>query len=230
MPYLPRPATISGRPPVSPCPCRVAELLRPLQAQRLTRRHGQPRSGRGEGAVASVRFVGRCTTSWCSARTSAMGTPQSAAAACSSMVRRRRRNGASARRVAHAARAVGVLVAVVDLVAGRLPDPHALPIGFQLVGNHHRQAGAHALAHFLAVAGDREPCRLSAIATKTSGLSTQPFGIESAPYFCSSAAKASRGRPTASTRLAAESVPRNVRRLTLMTSLMSCLPESRRLA
>jgi hypothetical protein len=57
--------------------------------------------------------------------------------------------------VAHAARAVGVLVAVARFVALRLAHAHAFPIGFELVGDHHRQAGAHALSHLLAVAGDR---------------------------------------------------------------------------
>ena len=56
--------------------------------------------------------------------------------------------------VAHAARAVGVLVAVFLLVARRLHDAHARPVGLHLVGDDHRQAGAHAGAHLGAVRDD----------------------------------------------------------------------------
>ena len=58
--------------------------------------------------------------------------------------------------VARAARAVGVLVAVALLVAGRLHHAHALPVGFELVGDDHRHAGANALAHLGAVADDAD--------------------------------------------------------------------------
>ena len=57
--------------------------------------------------------------------------------------------------MAHAARAIGVLVAITRLVTRRLPDLDQGPVGFQFVGHHHAQAGTHALAHFRAVAGDR---------------------------------------------------------------------------
>ena len=51
--------------------------------------------------------------------------------------------------VAHAARAVGILVAVGLLVARRLDHAHARPIGIKLVGDDHRQAGARgAVTHF----------------------------------------------------------------------------------
>jgi hypothetical protein len=56
--------------------------------------------------------------------------------------------------VTRAARAVGVLVAVALLVAGCLHYAHLAPVGFQLVGNDHRHAGANALAHLRAVAYD----------------------------------------------------------------------------
>ena len=56
--------------------------------------------------------------------------------------------------VAHAARSVGVLVAVFLLVARRLGDAHARPVGLHLVGDHHRQAGPHAGAHLGAVGDD----------------------------------------------------------------------------
>ncbi len=57
--------------------------------------------------------------------------------------------------MAHAARPVCVLVAEPGLIPGRLPDLHVVPVGFQLVGDNHRQTCAHALSHLLAVAGDR---------------------------------------------------------------------------
>ena len=55
--------------------------------------------------------------------------------------------------VAHAARAVRVLVAVAH-VAVALHDPHAAPVGAQLLGEHHRQRAADALAHLRAAAHD----------------------------------------------------------------------------
>ncbi len=56
--------------------------------------------------------------------------------------------------MAQAARAVGVLVAVFLLVAGRLLDMDAGPVGLELVGHHHRQAGARAGAHLGAMIDD----------------------------------------------------------------------------
>ena len=56
--------------------------------------------------------------------------------------------------MAQAARAVGVLIAVFLLVTRRLHDAHARPIGFQLVGDDHRQAGARAGAHLRANSDD----------------------------------------------------------------------------
>ena len=79
-----------------------------------------------------------------------------------------RRGAAVAHRldpVAHAARAVGVLVAVGTLVTRRLHHAHACPVGLQLVGEDHRKRGAcRAVAHLgagrddahRAVAGDRD--------------------------------------------------------------------------
>jgi len=49
--------------------------------------------------------------------------------------------------MARAARTVGVLVAEALLVAGRLHDPHPLPVGFEFIGHDHRHAGADALPH-----------------------------------------------------------------------------------
>ncbi len=53
-----------------------------------------------------------------------------------------------------AARAVGILVAVLDLVAGRLLDADARPVRFHFLGDDQRQAGPHAGSHFGAVADD----------------------------------------------------------------------------
>src|SRR5215467_11783841 len=56
----------------------------------------------------------------------------------------------------------------------------------------------------------------SPIATKTSGSSTQPWGIPSAPYFGGSAARASDGKPAARTKPPSAVTPwRKRRRLTL---------------
>ncbi|MNN02328.1 hypothetical protein D3C81_1149850 [compost metagenome] len=52
----------------------------------------------------------------------------------------------------HAARAVGVLVAEAHFIAGGLLHLDHRPVGFQFIGHHHGQAGAHALAHLRAVA------------------------------------------------------------------------------
>ncbi len=57
--------------------------------------------------------------------------------------------------LAHAARAVGVLAAVAVLVAERLLDLHARPVGLELVGDDHGEAGAHALTHLGAIAQQR---------------------------------------------------------------------------
>src|SRR5207247_9477889 len=55
--------------------------------------------------------------------------------------------------VTDAARAVGVLIAVL-LVADRLFDLDSAPVRLQLVGEDHRNAGAHALAHLRAMGDD----------------------------------------------------------------------------
>ena len=56
--------------------------------------------------------------------------------------------------VAHAARAVGVLVAVGALVAWRLHDAHARPVGVELVGDDHRQGSARGTVTHLGAMGD----------------------------------------------------------------------------
>ena len=52
------------------------------------------------------------------------------------------------------ARAIRVLVAVLELVAFGLLDVDLRPIGFEFVGDDDRPAGPHALPHLGAVAGD----------------------------------------------------------------------------
>jgi hypothetical protein len=56
--------------------------------------------------------------------------------------------------VTQAARPVGILIAVFLLVARRLHNAYARPIGAQLVGDDHRQAGARAGAHLRANSDD----------------------------------------------------------------------------
>ena len=58
--------------------------------------------------------------------------------------------------VSRAARAVGVLVAELLLVTGRLRDTDALPVGLELVGDDHRHARPDALAHLGPMADDRD--------------------------------------------------------------------------
>ena len=57
--------------------------------------------------------------------------------------------------VPRAARSVGILVAELGLVAMRLLDPNARPVGFHLFGDDHRQAGADTGSHLGAVRDDR---------------------------------------------------------------------------
>ena len=54
--------------------------------------------------------------------------------------------------VTQAARTIRILVAEALLVAPSLGDANPRPIGLEFVGHHHGDGGAHALAHFGAVA------------------------------------------------------------------------------
>ncbi len=135
----------------------VAELRGRLQDQRLARRHGQAGCRDSELPVAELALRRRVHDLVVKRSHFGDGDPP---ARGRGLLQHGPRGGAAAahrfEEVAHAARAVGVLVAESGLIPRRLPDLHVVPVGFQLVGNHHRQAGAHALAHFLAVAGDRD--------------------------------------------------------------------------
>src|SRR6185295_13472825 len=58
--------------------------------------------------------------------------------------------------VPRAARSVGILVAELDLVAVRLLDANARPVGLHFFSNDHWQAGADAGSHLGAVRDDRD--------------------------------------------------------------------------
>jgi hypothetical protein len=133
----------------------VAEILRVLQPQRRSLRHRLRGCIRRQVAIAQPPparlvhdlVVGRAD----------LGDRHLPA-------RRRRRFQHHAGRGAHlahrdqvmpgAAGAVGVLVAVFLLVARGLLDVHPRPIGLHLVGDDHRQAGAHARPHLRPVRDD----------------------------------------------------------------------------
>ncbi|MNO87264.1 hypothetical protein D3C76_786830 [compost metagenome] len=57
--------------------------------------------------------------------------------------------------VAHAARTVGILIAVTHLVARRLLHLDPRPIGFQFIGHHSPQTRPDPLAHFRTVTDHR---------------------------------------------------------------------------
>ena len=143
----------------------VAELALVLERQRrggrvrvLLRRHLHLRHGlRRDRRSRACRPEPSWMTSWLLALTSATSTPHCLAAASFSICAHRRADLAHRLDVvAHAARAVGVLVAVLRLIARRLDDLHARPVGLHLVGDHHRQAGPRAGAHLGAVGDDRD--------------------------------------------------------------------------
>ncbi len=54
-----------------------------------------------------------------------------------------------------AARSIGILIAELDLVAMRLRDLDARPVGFHFLGDDQRQTGAHTRSHFGTVRKDR---------------------------------------------------------------------------
>src|SRR5215813_13089141 len=56
--------------------------------------------------------------------------------------------------MAHAARAVGVLVAILLLVALALDDAHALPIRIEFIGDDHRQCSARGSSSHLGAGGN----------------------------------------------------------------------------
>ena len=131
----------------------VAEFRRLLEPQAVTRRHRQRTGSGGQGAVTQLT-TGRFMDDFMQLRMAfadrhfpLLGSglfkhgPRGSTAATHRLVP-----------VAHAARAIGVLVAEAHFVARRLLHLHHRPVGVQFIGHHHRQAGAHTLAHFRTVA------------------------------------------------------------------------------
>ena len=134
----------------------VAKLRRGLETHRLPRRDGLAGRGLGQRPVSGAP-AGRAMHDLVVLRLD-FGHGHAPAGG-----RRRFQHGARGRAAAahgveevpRAARAVGVLVAEALLVAGRLHHAHALPVGFELVGDDHRHARAHALPHLGPMAHDR---------------------------------------------------------------------------
>ena len=140
----------------------VAELRRILELDRVHRGHRHARRRLGERAVAEL--AGRSAVHHLAVLRLHFADRHLPARGGRGFQHLARRGAAAAHRheeVARAARAVGVLVAVALLVAGRLHDAHARPVGFELVGDDHRHAGAHALAHLGAMADDADDAVLA---------------------------------------------------------------------
>ena len=132
----------------------VAERRRVLQLQRLARRDRQRRGGGGERAVAERALRRRVHDG---VVRSLHFRDRHAPLLGGSLLEHRAGGGAGAAQgheeVAQRARAVGILVAVARFVARRLRDADLRPVGIELVGDDHRDRGAHALSHLLPVAG-----------------------------------------------------------------------------
>ena len=134
----------------------VAELFRILEAQRLARRHRLGGGGLGEGSVAETPTGGPMhdlvvlRLDLAHRHLPALGGGRLQHGAC--------RRAAAAHRleeVSRAPRAVRVLIPELLLVAGRLRDAHALPVGLELVRDDHRHARPDTLTHLGAMADDR---------------------------------------------------------------------------
>ncbi len=130
-------------------------LRRRLEAQRLGIGHGQRRCGLDELGVRQRSFRGAMDDGVIASRD---GLDRYFPARRRGLLEHRPGAGAGdAHRVVevlHRARAVGVLRAVLG-VADRLEDPDARPVGVELFGKHHRQAGADAGSHLGAMRDDR---------------------------------------------------------------------------
>ena len=133
----------------------IAEFRRVLQMQTIAGGRRQPGGGPGQLAVAQRPAAGRMQDPvLLGADFPGRHPPLRGGRRFQHLPRRRAHPAHRRKEVAHAARTVGILVAVTRFVAGGLPDADLPPIGFQFVGHHHRQAGADALPHFRAVAND----------------------------------------------------------------------------
>ena len=180
-------------------------------------------TGRPAAALASDPYprrrpVGRCTTSWFLASTSLTGTFQRSAAAASSIVRAaapQRRMGSKKCRVLR------------EPSVSWLPNFFSSPGACAMRTRFQSASSSSATIIGMPVL---TPCPISerwqtivtvpsaATDTNASGLSTQPLGMPSAPYFLASCAPPADRYPTASTSPPRAETPcRNRRRLTLAT-------------
>ncbi len=161
----------------------VAELRRLLEAQRVPRRHRQCTGSGGQFAIAQGATAG-LVDDLMQLRT-ALAQRDFPLVGSRLFQHRTHTRAATPHRfepVAHAARAIGVLVAVTHFVARRLLDPHMGPIGVQLIGHHQAQTGTHALAHFRTVANHRHGT-VGGDADVDLGVIDQPMGHGSAAIF-----------------------------------------------
>ena len=133
----------------------VAEGARLLELDLVGRRHRQGRCGNGELAVPELA-PGGLVHHLVQLRLH-LGNGHLPLGGRRLLQHRPRRGAALAHRldpVAHAARAVGVLVAVGALVAWRLHHAHARPVRLKLVGEHHGKRGAGGPVAHLGARGD----------------------------------------------------------------------------
>lgn len=133
----------------------VAELLRILQPQRVARRHGQAARIGGQFSEAEPASAAHVEHRMLARRDLADGdAPAGRRGGLEHAAHRRADPPQRVEALPQAARAVGVLVAVARVIAVGLDDLHPRPVGLHLVGDHHRHAGAYALAHLGAMAHD----------------------------------------------------------------------------
>ena len=119
------------------------------------RRNRLARGIGGELAKAEIASARGWTTSWLRALTSATGTPQRLAAAASSMVRADAPIWRIGIRKCRVLREPSVSwLPYLTSSPGACTHMHARPVGFELVGDDHRQAGADAGAHLGAMGDD----------------------------------------------------------------------------
>mmetsp|Transcript_15247 Transcript_15247/g.42032 ORF Transcript_15247/g.42032 Transcript_15247/m.42032 type:complete len:605 (-) Transcript_15247:1321-3135(-) len=135
----------------------VAEILGVLEPQRLALGHVQFGGSLGQRAVAQAPAAGLVRDHMVDGlHLGDRHTPLLRRGECEHLPRC---GAAAAHRhepVPHAARAVGVLVAVFLFIARRLHDLDLGPVGLQFVGQHPGQAGAHTLAHLRSVHDDAD--------------------------------------------------------------------------
>ncbi len=135
----------------------VAELGRLLEGNALERRRGQRRGGSGEFAVADLLAAGRVHHEVILRTHFGVGHgPGDGRGLLEHLAHGGTAGAHRLHEVADAAGTVGVLVAVLLLVARGLNDLDLGPVGFHFVGHDHRQARAGAGTHFGTVRHDRD--------------------------------------------------------------------------